>query len=101
MSFLLINFVESLGKIAQKAFKSSLKARPDPHLHSPAHLLADELSVKLNDRKHFALYLGLAKKFDHEFLRNVLGQVLEAKAVKNPGKLFAFLVKKNSNNPNV
>ncbi len=93
--------MESLGKITKIASRLSVKPKKDTHLHSPAHLLADELSVKLNDRKHFALYLGLAKKFDQGFLRSILGQVLESKEVKNPGKLFMFLVKKNKYNPNV
>ena len=84
--------MESLGKIANFRRKKSLK--PDRHLHSPAHLLADELSVKLNDRRHFALYLGMAERQDSQFLRKVLGEVLEAREVKNPGRLFSFLFKK-------
>ena len=84
--------MESLAKIAK--FDRKKQAKPDTHLHSPTHLLADELSVKLNDRKHFALYLGMAKKHDHQFLRKVLGEVLEAREVKNAGRLFSFLVKK-------
>ena len=88
--------MESLGNIAKKSARLSTKAKKDPHLHSPAHLLADELSVKLNDRKHFALYLGLAGKYNHQFLRKILGEVLESREVKAPGKLFAFLVKKRN-----
>jgi hypothetical protein len=68
--------------------------KKDPYLHSPNHVLADELANKLNDKKHFALYLGMAKSHNHDFLRGVAGQVLEGKA-KKPGALFAYLVKKN------
>ncbi len=92
--------MESLGKIAKSSSRSLLRPKKNPNLHSPAHVLADELSLKLKDKKHFALYLGLAKKFDHEYLRGIMGQVLELKTVKAPGKLFAFLVKKNKKNPN-
>lgn len=104
--------MESLGKIAKfssakpssfaKASEDSqlynIKrlAKKNTHLHSPAHVLADELAVKLNDKKHFALYLGLAIKFDHQFLRKVMGEVLENPKAENPGKLFAYLVKKYS-----
>ena len=88
--------MESLGKITKNLLKTSAKPKADTHLHSPAHLLADELSVKLNDRKHFALYLGMATKHDHQFLRKILGEVLESKTVKTPGRLFAFLVKKRN-----
>jgi|GEM_PF-680878 hypothetical protein len=86
-------FMESIGKIAKF---SSAKPKKDTHLHSPAHLLADELSVKLNDKKHFGFYLKMATLYDHNFLRSLMGQVLEGKDVKSPGKLFAYLIKKNN-----
>ena len=85
--------MESIGKIA-KIQKEKPKA--NSHLHSPNHLLADELSVKLNDRKHFAFYLKMAVLYDHNYLRNLAGQILESKTVQTPGKLFAFLIKKNN-----
>jgi hypothetical protein len=85
--------MESLGKIAKF---SSVKPKKDVHLHSPAHLLADELSVKFNDRKHFALYLGMAVKYDHQFLRKIMGEVLENRNVQTPGKLFTYLIKKRN-----
>ncbi len=92
--------MESLGKIAKSLKRGTSKTKPDSHLHSPAHLLADELSVKLNDRKHFALYLGMAKKHGDQFLRKILGEVLEAREVKNAGRLFSFLVKKYNDEQN-
>ncbi len=96
MSFLFIYFVESLGKITKKLSKGVVKPKTNPHLHSPAHLLAEELSVKFNDRKHFALYLGMATRHSHEFLRKIMGDVLEGKTVQTPGKLFSYLVKKSN-----
>jgi hypothetical protein len=36
----------------------------------------------------------MAERHDHQFLRKVLGEVLEAREVKSKGKLFSFLVKK-------
>ena len=91
--------MESLAKIAK--FDRKKPVKPDTHLHSPAHLLADELSVKLNDRKHFALYLGMAERHEHQFLRKVLGEVLEARDVQSRGRLFSFLVKKYNREKNV
>jgi hypothetical protein len=85
--------MEHLGKIAKF---SSAKPKKDTHLHSPAHLLADELSVRLNDKKHFGFYLKMATLYDHDFLRSLAGQVLEGKNVKTPGKLFAYLIKKSN-----
>ena len=87
--------MELLGKITKKFSSGVVKPRINPHLHSPAHLLAEELSIKFNDRKHFALYLGMATRHNHDFLRKIMGDVLEGKTVQTPGKLFSYLVKKN------
>jgi hypothetical protein len=86
--------MEAIGNIAKFKQRKTVKAKADVHLHSPAHLLADELSLKFNDRKHFALYLGMATKHDHQFLRKIMGEVLEKSTVKTPGRLFSYLVKK-------
>jgi hypothetical protein len=69
--------------------------KKDQYLHSPAHVLADELSIKLNDKKHFGFYLKMALVHDHNLLRRIAGEVLESKTTKRPGALFAFLIKKN------
>ena len=58
--------MESLGKIAKLSARATSKPKINPHIHSPAHLLADELSEKFNDGKHFALYLGMANRHDHQ-----------------------------------
>lgn len=80
--------------------KNYLNKSRDKHLHSPAHVLADELSVKLNDKKHFGFYLKMALTYNHQLLRRLAGEVLEQKATK-PGALFTYLVKMNKedNNP--
>ncbi len=74
--------------------KTPRKLKKDPHLHGPNHLLADELSTRLRDPKHFGFYLKMATQYDHHFLRKLAGEVLESNAVKSPGKLFAYLIKK-------
>ncbi len=71
-----------------------VKKTKDPHLHSSAHVLADELSNRLNDKKHFGFYLKMALKYDHGFLRKLASEVLESKSAKKPGALFAYLIKK-------
>jgi hypothetical protein len=68
--------------------------KKSPHLHSPSHVLADELASRLRDKKHFGFYLRMANLFDHGYLRRLAGEVLEQKP-KIPGALFAFLIKKN------
>jgi len=77
-----------------KVSKDYLKPKKDTHLHSPAHVLADELANKLSDKKHFGFYLKTALTHDHGMLRRIAGEVLEGKAT-NPGALFAYLIKKS------
>ncbi len=88
--------MESFRKIAKFEKKKTEKQKPSPHLHSPNHLLADELSVKLNDKKHFAFYLKMAVLYNHDYLRSLAGQIMENKNAKTPGRLFAYLIKKNN-----
>ena len=84
--------------IAMKVEKNYLKKRSEQHIHSPAHALADELSKKLSDPRHFGQYLKMALTHDHGLLRRIAGEVLESKATKKPGALFAYLVTKNKSN---
>ena len=79
-----------------KIQKNYLKLRREQHIHSPAHALADELSNRLNDKKHFGFYLKMAVMYDHNLLRRLAGEVLENKTTKSPGALFAYLIKKHN-----
>lgn len=85
-----------LMKVDKKAY---LKKASEQHIHSPSHALADELSGKLNDRKNFGFYLKIALTHDHAVLRRIAGEVLESKATKKPGALFAYLIKKEKTIP--
>lgn len=58
--------------------------------------MADELSRKLRDEKHFGFYLKMATLYGHDFLRKLAGEVMESKDVKTPGRLFAYLIKKHN-----
>ncbi|OGE90577.1 MAG: hypothetical protein A3J07_02645 [Candidatus Doudnabacteria bacterium RIFCSPLOWO2_02_FULL_49_13] len=77
--------------------KRQFKKHAEQHIHSPAHALADELSNKFSDKRHFGFYLKLALTHDHGFLRRIAGEVLESKTTRKPGALFAYLLKKNRN----
>lgn len=89
--------MESISKIVKVHGKTKTQeVKVNKHLHSPAHLLADELCNKLNDKKHFGFYLKMATLYDHNMLRNLAGTVLESKNVTTPGRLFAYLIKKNN-----
>ena len=89
--------MESIGKIVTVRGKSKpQKVEVNKYLHSSAHLLAEEMCQKFNDKKHFGFYLKMATTFDHNFLRGLMGQILENRNVKTPGKLFAYLIKKQN-----
>jgi hypothetical protein len=89
--------MEPIGKIVKVDGKSiGTKVKVNVHLHSPAHLLADELCEKLQDKKHFGFYLKMATTYNHGFLRKMCAEILENKNVQTPGKLFAYLIKKHN-----
>jgi len=74
----------------------SKKAEKPRYLHSPGHVLADELSRKFNEPKRFGFYLKMAQKYDHGMLRKIAAEVFEAKP-KKPGALFTYLLNKANN----
>lgn len=86
----MIEHIGSIGSVLNN------KRKKNPYLHSPNHLLADELSQKFSDKKHFGFYLKMATTYDHNFLRKLAGDIYENKNVKTPGKLFAYLIKKHN-----
>lgn len=79
-------------QILERLKKREKRARG--HMHSPNHILADELAVKLGDPSHFGAYLKLATTKNHDQLRLILGKVLESTTAKSKPRLFMFLVKK-------
>jgi len=90
-----MRYTRFMERISAARPKLAKKPKKNRYLHSPDHLLADELSRKLRDPKHFGLYLKMAALHNHDFLRKVAGEVLESKDVKSPGKLFSYLIKKS------
>lgn len=90
--------MESLADIARNSPKAKNTVRPkkNRYLHSADHLLADELSVRLEGGKHFGFYLKMASLYDHNWLRKLCGEVLESQGVRNHGRLFSYMVKKRN-----
>lgn len=54
-----------------------LSTKPDKHLHSKEHLLADDLSRVLGEQKRFAAYLGIALLYYESDLRGLAKYVKE------------------------
>ncbi len=89
--------MEQISKIVKvSGVPKKEKVKVNKYLHSPDHLLADELSNRFNDKKHFGFYLKMATTYNHGFLRKLMGEILENKNVQTPGKLFAYLIKKHN-----
>ena len=80
----------------EMATSRKISRKRDPKLHSAAHVLADELANLFNDRAHFGFYLKMAVTYSPDVLRKIAGEVMENSNVKTPGKLFAYLIKKNN-----
>ena len=68
------------------------------NLHSPAHLLAEELRLQFNEPGNFKFYLGIALRTDHKVVRRIAAEVMEKK-VDNAAALFAYKIKEFNSQP--
>jgi len=69
--------------------------KPNKHLHSREHVLADDLSQSLLEPKKFAAYLGIAKLYHESDLRGLVRRVLEKRDLptETRGKYFFACLK--------
>lgn len=70
-----------------------IKPKKEKNLHSPAHVLAEELRLKFNEPYNYRFYLGIATRNDHRVIRRIVGEIFE-KPVDNPAALFSYKIKK-------
>ena len=73
--------------------KRSIK--PNKNLHSPAHVLADEITVAFGEPKLFGRYLGVILRTGVGRSRAIFRTIQQDGGAKEPGKLFMFLCKKS------
>src|SRR5688572_493830 len=83
--------MDDLKKILAKRAPQTKKA--DTHLHSEAHVLADEISTAFGEKKRFAMYLGVINRVGVEKARHIYRQ-LQQESKGNLGKLFMYLCRK-------
>lgn len=82
--------MEGVGDVIRKKLAKGANRR----LHSEAHVLADEISSFFNERRRFAMYLGVIKRLGVPRTRAIFAQVKsDSGAVDNPRKLFMWLAK--------
>lgn len=62
-----------------------------------SQLIAEEITLALNDRENFSLYEFYARKYPESLLRKIVADVLkvpEERIRKSRGALFTYLLKK-------
>ncbi len=79
-----------------------MRFEPDKHLHTRAHVLADDLSKMMTEPKRFAAYLGLAELYYEDDLRALARRVLEKSDLPREarGKYFFAAIKGLIKKPN-
>ena len=82
--------MEGIGGVIRK----KAEAKPNVRLHSDAHALADEICAAFNERKAFAMYLGVIKRIGVARARAIFSDVKSDANVRNPRKMFMWLAKK-------
>ena len=78
-----------------KGLMSKRSVRPNKHLHSPAHVLADEISTAFGEKKLFARYLGVILRVGVPKARTIF-RTIQQDGAEEPGKLFMYLCSKNA-----
>lgn len=83
-----------------ESLKDVLSARsratgPKGKIHSEAHALADEITVAFDERKRFAMYLGVINRVGVAEARRIF-KMLEQEGKGHLGKLFMYLCSKKA-----
>ena len=88
--------MEGLGDLIKK----KKAAKPNPRLHSEAHVLAEEMSVFFNEKKKFGMYLGVIKRLGVPKARAIFAQITSGDTEANsPRKLFMWLARNPGEEP--
>lgn len=80
---------------SMKDLMSRRSMKPNRHLHSPAHVLADEVTTAFGEKKLFARYLGVILRVGEPEARAIF-RTIRQDGANEPGKLFMFLCRKKS-----
>lgn len=82
--------MEGLGDLIRRK-KASAPA--NVRLHSEAHVLADEMSAYFNERKRFAMYLGVIKRLGVAKARSIFASIKAEGQAASPRKLFMWMAR--------
>lgn len=81
--------MEGIGGVIRKKAGS----KPNARIHSEAHALADEIAAAFDERKAFAMYLGVIKRVGVARARAIFAEVKSDASVRNPRKMFMWLAR--------
>ena len=87
--------MEGIGGVIRK----SAAAPANKRLHSEAHVLADEISSFFNERKRFAMYLGVIKRLGVSKARSIFSIIKSDTKADNPRKLFMWMARNPGEDP--
>ncbi len=87
----MIKIDQALQKIKKDSFKTPARNK---NLHSKIHWLADEISAFFNERKKFAMYLGVIKRAGFDKSYQIFQEIKQSEA-KEPKKLFMWKMRQN------
>ena len=79
---------------SMKDLMNRRSVKPNKNLHSPAHVLADEITNAFGEPKLFGRYLGVILRVGVGRARTIY-RTIQQDGAKEPGKLFMFLCKKS------
>jgi hypothetical protein len=82
--------MEGIGGVIRK----KAEAKPNTRIHSEAHALADEISTHFNERRRFAMYLGVINRIGVAQARALFAEIKSEGNAQNPRKLFMWLARK-------
>lgn len=89
--------MQSLNKTGKEYFEELEKRAKKSRAYRDYQLVGLEIADVLEDQKHKALYIKLAKKYNPEKLLQLAKSVAERKNIKNKGAYFMALIQKFKN----
>jgi hypothetical protein len=84
-----------MARVKEKYLEELKRRGKESHVYRKYQLIGLEISQILQDEKHKALYIKLAKEHSPERLMSLAKDVAGRNNIKNKGAYFMTLLKKN------
>lgn len=80
--------MENIKKLSEKYFESLTQRSKQSHVYRDYQLIGLQLAEILQDRRHRALYIKLAKEYNPEKLLELANNIAERNDIKSRGAYF-------------